>query len=525
MSDAIQDNYQPKSLPQSRTARVLCRLFPSWRNVLAAYSQLLPQFESLLSNYRALHISQLALQHDHQQLAVSHRALNQHSEEQTLRLNLLASTLHARPRPALRSQAFQQLTAAHLPALLAQHPLPELQAHLSAIGDRLRRADAIGDLAERRLMAVGGGFSSGKSSFITSLIASTQVKLPEGVDAVTAIPTWVAHGDNLVITGIASSLGEVPLSPELYGKLSHRWLQEMGCDLRVLMPFIILRTPMAQYSHLTFIDMPGYNPGIREGYTAEDGESAAQMMKNADAIIWLIGLDANGTIIRDDLDFLRQHAPRNAPFYLVLNKADLRPQSGLQSVIEEVADTLHMENISCAGISAWSSDLAQEFLYQDLSLHDFLAGQNQPAELRQRLRAALEQAFSSARTQRQLQLDEQARKAQAVKSLELDLHELGVFNEQIAADNQIDLSQWRSTQAAEPGRSSIYNLLFNKPAKPAAKHSLPTPEEDRPLQARRTERIAAIKETLTTLSQQYEMQDDSWLAQLDRLHEELSALI
>ena len=48
-------------------------------------------------------------------------------------------------------------------------------------------------LYKKSSVAVGGGCSSGKSSFINSLINDKKVKLPEGINPTTAIPTYVMH--------------------------------------------------------------------------------------------------------------------------------------------------------------------------------------------------------------------------------------------------------------------------------------------------------------------------------------------
>lgn len=57
-------------------------------------------------------------------------------------------------------------------------------------------------LHSKMVGAVGGGFSSGKSSFINSFM-SGGVKLAEGIRPVTAIPSYVISGESPSINGLS----------------------------------------------------------------------------------------------------------------------------------------------------------------------------------------------------------------------------------------------------------------------------------------------------------------------------------
>ena len=61
-------------------------------------------------------------------------------------------------------------------------------------------------LYHRTIGGIGGGFSSGKSAFINSLLSSdTPVKLAEGIRPVTAIPSYVLSNPLTAIQGINNS--------------------------------------------------------------------------------------------------------------------------------------------------------------------------------------------------------------------------------------------------------------------------------------------------------------------------------
>ena len=58
---------------------------------------------------------------------------------------------------------------------------------LQSIEKELELITIYPNLYQKSVIAIGGGFSSGKSSFINSLIIDKKVKLPEGINPTTAL--------------------------------------------------------------------------------------------------------------------------------------------------------------------------------------------------------------------------------------------------------------------------------------------------------------------------------------------------
>lgn len=254
---------------------------------------------------------------------------------------------------------------------------------LQEIGNELKLVSVYTDFYKKRSIAIAGGFSAGKSEFISGLFQDHSVRLPIGIEPTTAIPTYAMNGTSGVV-GCSSNGGIVDLleiDPEFQQKLSHNFIRSFGFNLKNIMPFVFLTTSMA-YEHLCFVDTPGYNPSDAEGgYTSEDVNTAKDFVNNAEALIWLIGLDSNGTISQSDLNFLEavtQNSTR--PLYIVLNKADIRPLEQLEDIMDEISDTLDDYGITTAGISAYSSVMQQEYTFRQQSLTDFLAEMDTPSD-------------------------------------------------------------------------------------------------------------------------------------------------
>ena len=130
------------------------------------------------------------------------------------------------------------------------------------------------------------------------------------------------------------------------------------------------------FEHIYLIDTPGYNPGGR----SEDRSTAADILKDRDALIWMIGLDSTGTVPLDDLEFIDDLELNGLPFYVILNKADLRHETELKEILDEVKKTLEDEGIEPIGISAYSAIERKEYLSDGMGLHEFFCSQNQPVD-------------------------------------------------------------------------------------------------------------------------------------------------
>lgn len=301
---------------------------------------------------------------------------------------------------------------------------------LQDIEKELEVISAYPDFYSKRSVAIAGGFSAGKSEFISSMFADSQIRLPIGIEPTTAIPTYVLNGKSRTGVWGYSNLGGMidllSIDPDFHSKLSHNFISSFGFNLKSIMPFILLSTE-TDYEHLCFVDTPGYNPSKAQGgFQAEDMKTALEFVHNADALIWLIGMDAHGTISSSDLGFLEEVSRNNnRPLYLVLNKADLKPQSQLEDIMEEVIDQLDDFDIEFSGICAYSSIQKVEFLYEKESLNDFLSKIDSPSNKQNSL---LEKLFEVDNDYQQAilkDIKQQSQVASVLNALKLDLLEEG----------------------------------------------------------------------------------------------------
>ncbi|OOC22172.1 acyl carrier protein [Helicobacter pylori] len=251
---------------------------------------------------------------------------------------------------------------------------------LQEIQKELQLVASYPSLFQKTMVAVGGGFSAGKSTFLNNLLG-LKLKLHEDMNPTTAIPTYCLKGKKEVLMGFSQNGGMVEL-PHL--KFNHQFLDSLGFNLKEIMPFMLLSAPSAPFEFLCFIDTPGFNPA-NQGYMGGDKEASKESLKHAKHILWLVSCERGG-IESDDLEFLQELYEEGKQVFIVLSRADRRTKSQLEEVAKKIRETLKDHGIEFLGICAYSATRYQE--YKEFSekskvfdsLEEFLMKLNQRSE-------------------------------------------------------------------------------------------------------------------------------------------------
>ncbi len=265
---------------------------------------------------------------------------------------------------------------------------------LQEIQKELQLVASYPSLFQKTMVAVGGGFSAGKSTFLNNLLG-LKLKLPEHIDPTTAIPTYCLKGKKEVLMGFSQNGGMVEL-PHL--AFDHQFLKSLGFNLREIMPFMLLSAPSVPFEFLCFIDTPGYNPG-NQGYTGGDKEASKESLKHAKHILWLVSCERGG-IESDDLEFLQDLYEEGKQVFIVLSRADRRTKSQLEEVAIKIRETLKDNGIEFLGIGAYSATRyleIKEFSEKSKvfnSLEEFVKKLNQRSEKQNEILSVLYEVHS-----------------------------------------------------------------------------------------------------------------------------------
>ena len=328
--------------------------------------------------------------------------LRSEHEELQKKYKLVSDLLTAKPNEHVEFKQFEALLNGEFREFAdAESSLAEEATaveRLERLAERLKELVAFPHLSAKRAIAIGGGFSSGKSAFVNSFIEGYDRLLPERIEPATAIPSFVMASSEMAIKGFSSSGDTVDIDRALYSQLSHNFIDTFSFNLKQIMPSITVEVPLRgnlfansgnPFANICLIDTPGYNPGGR----SDDRTTAAAFLKDRDALIWMIGLDATGTVPDEDLDFLEDLELGSLPLYVVLNKADTKPRGELEAILDEVKNALADADIEPCGISVYSSRRGEEFFYDEKSLEKFFREQNQPQGASAELKQEIEDVF------------------------------------------------------------------------------------------------------------------------------------
>ncbi|MGL2773019.1 dynamin family protein [Helicobacter pylori] len=326
---------------------------------------------------------------------------------------------------------------------------------LQEIKKELQLVASYPSLFQKTIVAVGGGFSAGKSTFLNNLLG-LKLKLPEHIDPTTAIPTYCLKGKREVLMGFSQNGGMVEL-PHL--AFDHQFLESLGFNLKEIMPFMLLSAPSVPFEFLCFIDTPGYNSSA-QGYTSGDKEASKESLKHAQYILWLISCERGG-IESGDLEFLQELYEEGKQVFIVLSRADRHTKSQLEEVAKQIRETLKDNGIEFLGICTYSATRYQE--YKEFSekshvfdsLEEFLMKLNKRSEKQNEILGYLYEVHSMYEKAIKQDANQFKRYQKALHSVKLDLMQKGFDDFSDATFNKIHSLK---KEFAEQERSKEENL-------------------------------------------------------------------
>ncbi|MGL2620511.1 dynamin family protein [Helicobacter pylori] len=308
---------------------------------------------------------------------------------------------------------------------------------LQEIKKELQLVASYPSLFQKTIVAVGGGFSAGKSTFLNNLLG-LKLKLPEHMDPTTAIPTYCLKGKKEILMGFSQNGGMVEL-PHL--TFDHQFLESIGFNLKEIMPFMLLSDPSMPFEFLCFIDTPGFN-SANQGYTDGDKEASKESLKHAKHVLWFISCES-GEIHEDDLEYLQELYEEGKQVFIVLSRADMRTKRQLEEIATKIKETLKDNGIEFLGISAYSATRYQE--YKEFSekshvfnsLEKFLMKLNQRSEKQNEILGYLYEVHRMYEEAIKQDANQFKRYQKALHSIKLDLMQKGFDDFSDATFNKI----------------------------------------------------------------------------------------
>lgn len=239
---------------------------------------------------------------------------------------------------------------------------PELYFDFKQEYERFKEFILFDKLIGRNVVALGGGFSSGKSSFLNSVLG--EELLPSDITPSTSVPAYLIHDTESAVYGINTFESRIVMEPEEVALIAHGFGKDDADGTEVtlghLLQSLFIASPKQPFAHLALLDTPGYSKAETNQYSKKTDEKIARTQLNsANFILWFVPADI-GTITNSDIEFLRSLNPA-IPKLIIVNKADKLLPDDLDEVVDKIRDTLQMKGIQVVDVLADSAEYPEDY--------------------------------------------------------------------------------------------------------------------------------------------------------------------
>lgn len=214
------------------------------------------------------------------------------------------------------------------------------------------------NVTSKTSIGIGGGFSTGKSRFINTLLDLDI--LPEAIEPCTAVATYLTYSesDHIEALNIFNSITNI--EQQQLKQLRHYIGDDSEKTLHIsqLIRHVTIKSQQIKWQNISFLDTPGYSKADAKNSIVNDENLALTQLSSVDHIVWLVSAK-NGMIRDDDIKFLHQIDHQN-PVFIVITQADLVNQEDILPIMEGIQQHLEKNNIVIAGLMAWAAP-AYEF--------------------------------------------------------------------------------------------------------------------------------------------------------------------
>ena len=236
------------------------------------------------------------------------------------------------------------------------------------------------DIYCKNVIALAGGFSSGKSTFCNRIFSTKEIQLPVSMDPETAIPAYIISGDKAPNAfGLTTTGGIVELGVDSYKQMNHTFLKSFDFNLKDLMPSVVIHAEMPEeFEHICFIDTPGYNSSSTDdSFTKEDYDTSLMFIRQGKILFWFFVVK-DGTISGTDLNFIEKirEAVPSQKIVFICNKADMIPDADIEDILNECEKDLDENGIPYEGIVAYSAKKRKEYGFRKKSLDEIISELN-----------------------------------------------------------------------------------------------------------------------------------------------------
>ena len=212
-------------------------------------------------------------------------------------------------------------------------------------------------IENKKKIAFVGEFSAGKTSIVNRMLSQDNpdaTLLPVSMKATTAIPTYIASGEEVMYSFVAPDNTQKTLSESTFKSVSKEVLGNVK-GISSLIKYFVMNYKSPSLEHISILDTPGFNSN-----DPEDAERTIDVINECDALFWVLDVNA-GTINRSSAQLIKDKLSK--PLYIVINKVDTKAESEVAKVRELVKRTLKEEGIKVADFLSFSTEIPVSVIF------------------------------------------------------------------------------------------------------------------------------------------------------------------
>lgn len=253
----------------------------------------------------------------------------------------------------------EEIITRQLPELVKRVAPPniyELMADFNAEYEKFKDFIIYDSLIGKNVIGLGGGFSSGKSSFLNALMGAGEI-LPENINPSTSVPAYLVNGDNNIVKAINIFDTCVELDLRAINEIAHGFGAVEGEDastdavqLGHVIKNLFLETNLQKYENLVFLDTPGYSKPDSADYSAKTDENIArQQLNTVDMILWFLPVSEAGSFTESDIAFIKS-LDQSIPITVICSKAKRRTDDQRRDIKAKINEQILINNLNIKNV-------------------------------------------------------------------------------------------------------------------------------------------------------------------------------
>ncbi|MEA2050421.1 MAG: dynamin family protein [Campylobacterota bacterium] len=234
----------------------------------------------------------------------------------------------------------------------------ETYTQLLALKDDIINILNFPKLENHYTVAVGGGFSSGKSTFFNKILGLKDV-LPTDTNPTTSISSYITKGVKDKFLALNNYNNIISLDKEAIQAISHAFKKQYDVSFSHILKLISIEQKDLKYDNLVFLDTPGYSKSDSMDKDNNTDENIARdHLRTTDFLIWLV--DCQTPISSTDMQFIKTLDLKH-PILVVLNKADKKLEKDVKALVEKTKENLIKKKIPFVDVIGYSSSKDIEY--------------------------------------------------------------------------------------------------------------------------------------------------------------------